>query len=117
MGPWVFSSDLNEVCMAHRHADWAVLPVQVLVQEVEAPVEHTISVGARASVLAELKVESKAVKPKGKPGRKKKVVLEEPEDEDAPADAAPARPPGGEPAGAFTLSKLPLFCSAPEFEL
>ena len=45
-------------------------------REVDEPVEHTVNLGTRSTLLAELPVKSKAVKPKGKPGRKKKVDIE-----------------------------------------
>ena len=71
------------------------VPPQVLVKEVEGPVEHPLNLGMRALGLHELRVASKLVKPKGKPGRKKKAVLEDIAEEDAAEGGAPD--PAGEP--------------------
>jgi hypothetical protein len=67
----------------------------VLVKEVEGPVEHPINLGTQALTLAELKVSSKPLKPKTKPGRKKKaaaVAIEDLDEEEdgQQADAADA---------------------------
>ena len=70
-------------------------------KEVEGPVEHNINLGTQALVLQELKVTSKLVKPKGKPGRKKKVDLEALEEEDGEGTGHP----GGTAAGASPAHK------------
>ena len=58
--------------------------------------EHPLSLGTSALGLHELRVASKLVKPKGKPGRKRKVVLEDIAEEDAADGGVPD--PAGESA-------------------
>lgn len=78
--------------MLHGLSESRLLCLQVLVKESEGPVEHPVHLGTAALKLVELRVTSKPAKPKmGKPGRKKKVTVEDldaDEDGGGPADGA-----------------------------